>query len=236
VPPNDLFAEVEKSITRMNDAAVPLDVRSRVLEHARNELNDLAERATLKELDPLPTDFWKRFLTVQSVLEKAETAVLEALFLTRKKAVEEWIAGPCKKALVAARSPEPKNVPDVNGMLSQEVQAGIRHQSALVPFVDSTIPGARELHLKVQDTIDRLDRTKDWLYNQQAIRRIEHAKLSKMSPMDKLKYLVVIREERLLPYIAKQFNDAWEFAFNDCKSDGDKMEALKLRVIRRDTP
>ena len=121
--------------------------------------------------------------------------------------------------------------------LSQEVQAGSATRALSSPFVDSNIPGARELHLKVHDKIELLDRTKDWLYNQQAIRRIEHVKQSReMSPMDRLKYLVVIREERLQPYIAKQFNDVWEIAFNDCKSDGEKMEALKLRVVRRDGP
>jgi hypothetical protein len=128
-------------------------------------------------------------------------------------------------------------VPNVAEQLSQEVQAGIRHQSALAPFADSSIPGARELHLVVHDKIELLDRSKDWLYSQQALRRIAHVKQSlAMPPMEKLKYLVVIQEERLLPYIAKQFNEAWEIAFNDIKGDDDKMEALKLRVIRRNAP
>jgi hypothetical protein len=232
-----MFADIQKYVDRSNDTSVPLAVRSRVLGHARNELDGLAERATLKELEPLPDDFWKQFAMMESLLEKTETAVLEGLFSERKKAIEAWIAGPCKNVLETAKSPGPKDVPNVAERLSQEVQAGIRHESALAPFVDSSIPGARELHLEVHDKIELLDRTKDWLYNQQAIRRIEHVKQSReMSPMDRLKYLVVIREERLQPYIAKQFNDVWEIAFNDCKSDGEKMEALKLRVVRRDGP
>ncbi len=238
--PSDPFAEIQKSIERAKDTkdtSVPLAVRTRILEHARNELNALAEQAAMKEMEPLPADFWKRFSAIEGSVEKAETAVLEGLFSERRKAIEGWITGPCAKALESARSPEVKDVPSVSDRLSEEIQAGIRHQSALAPFAESGISGARELQLKVQETVDLLDRTKDWLYNQQAIRRIEYAKQShEMSSMDKLKYLVVIREERLVPYIAKQFNDVWEIAFNDCKTEKDKLEALKLRGTRRNTP
>ena len=143
-----------------------------------------------------------------------------------------------RKVLESAQSPEPQDVPNVTERLSQEVQVGIRHQSALAPFVDSNIPGARETHLKVYEKIDLLDLTKNWLYNQQAMRLIVDVKTQsrEMPTMDKLESLADIREERLLPYIAKQFNEAWESAFNDCKTDEDKIKALKLRVLRRPPP
>ena len=90
---------------------MPLAVRSRVLEHARNELNGLAERATLKELEPFPDNFWTQFSALESALDKRETSVLEGLFAERQKAIEDWIAGPCERSWSRHKVPSRRTCP-----------------------------------------------------------------------------------------------------------------------------
>jgi hypothetical protein len=231
----DPFDEIRQSVDRAGDAAVPLPVRSKLLERARNDLNALAERAALKELDPLPADFWKRHSGMESGLEKEEIAVLLGLFSKQQDTIRKWLDGPCSTALAKARDADTETAPAASTSLADELQACFRHLNSLTPFVDSSVPGAKQLHVELRDKMDLLDKTKEWLYNQQALRRIQSIEVSDEAIMDKIRRLVEIREERLAPYIATQFNRVWDDTFRKCNAD-DRLEATRLRIIRRDVP
>ena len=121
------------------------------------------------------------------------------------------------------------------------VQEGYRLRRDILPYAEAVIPQAVQDQKTLDERIDLLERTREWLYNQQTLNLISGLKdmqgkdSKELPPIDKLKRLAAFDERHLSPYVSQRYQEEWNKLFAELKDD-QKIEATKLRIMREVTP
>lgn len=226
------FADVAVLVSKAANKEIKLDLRSRLIDQARNELDELALRGATNALGlPSSDDFWKQHSALASRLATIESEIVNALYAQERQKAQTWLTE-ASGVNVNSESINPKQVPKFIAELNARIQDGYTALRTLSPYSTSQISDSVEVARQVQDRISLLERTKLWMYNQQALRRIRAVENTEDVPgLEKIKLLAEIHEDQLSPYIQRRFQKVWDEAFDSC-SEEEKVAAVKMRVLR----
>lgn len=230
-PQLNWFADVSILVSKAADTNIAMDIRSQLLDQARGQLDDLALRGASDALGtPVEKIFWEQHEAIASRRAKIESEVVEALYGQERQSAQTWLA---KSGVGATAEPSsPKEVPQFIATLNAHIQDGYAILRNLSLYSSSQISDSVEVARRIQDRISLLERTKAWIYNQQALRRIQAVEnLEDESGPEKLKLLAEIYEDQLSPYIQSRFEKVWDEAFDSCNDD-EKVAAVKMRILR----
>jgi hypothetical protein len=234
-PPIGPIDAIQNSIARAANPKLPLDVRSLLLQRSRSELENLALDVT-EASEPIPDDFWNKWQAAKSKLDETEGQTLGSLYAELHARVSGWH----QTALEMQRKSTETNAEQVEAAgknVLQVLQTGYRLRRESLPFVEGAVVQAIDDQKALDDRIEFLERTREWLYNQQTLNFLgwlNEVSQKELTPLAKLQKLANYDERRLSPYILQKYQDEWNKWFEEC-DDAMKVEAAKARVVHQVT-
>lgn|GEM_PF-6878939 len=236
-PPTPLDS-VKKLLTVAKNQTLPLSVRSRAVEQARAELDDIRfdaalaqaeEGAQAENMGSSQPDVLKQ---LADQIDNAEKQCISELFLQSKSKIKEW--SDATEALLNEIDTAPAGkVPDLSKKISELVSQGYEYLQELMPYSKSKVEGAPDLSKDLEKKLNFLQRQKNWLYNQQVLRLIRDIESHKdWTSKNKIQHLAKVREELLEPYVLRRHNQLWDKVFESLPDEDHKVWAVRLRILR----
>lgn len=227
-----LFESVRKLLDVAETTSVPLAVRSKAAEQARNALDDaLLDQALspLEKTGPLDAPEIKQ---LQSRIDSVEKQCVKELFLQAKARTDLWLIAADSLTKDSDNASSDK-VPDFSKRLGELLSQGFDQLQEIVPYSKSGVEGASDYARVVEKQIKALQRSKTWLYNQQTLRLVREIETKNdLSLDDKIRHLAEVSEELLSPYVLRRHNELWDKVFEELPDEDKKTWAVRLRILR----
>lgn len=230
-PPDEPFAPAEqllKAIDSVIDSVPPGDA-ARLLQDVEAELNAELRRAVSKGRQDYW--FWKRWEEVKERYHKAQNEVLTRLYKRyRKNNIDPWM-NDVEQIYKESQNADLAKVNRINENIYELQIQGQQISRELVAYVEANVADAKKVSEEVMAKLQKLSRMREWNYNRWTLDRIDKVEKSQAPPLESLKSLSEIDENRLAPYVLMRYNEAWKKFFDQCKTE-DKVEATKYRILR----
>jgi hypothetical protein len=231
-PPLNPFKETEHLLSMAEAAVLPVPVRTKACEQARNALNDLSVSLSAPAPGSSQGDATKRISELEKRIDAAEQSCVVLLFQRAKAQSIKWLED-TKKLLDECQSVEEEKVPEASERLKRAIAEGFEDEQEIAPYSKAKVLGASDLVGQLEERVALLERMKTWVYNQQILRLIRYIETkNEWQPAEKLKHLAEVNEARLSPYVFRRFNEVWDKIFEKLPNEDEKLEAVKLRILR----
>lgn len=233
-PPADPFSGLASQLKAAASNEVPDSVRSNILQRARAELDDLAIQVATGEFAQLPAKFWGRWEDARRELDDAERDLLESMYQKLRHRILIWHNQESDAAVKNAYSAKLEENEKLTKSINELLTEGYRLLRETAPYFAAQIPKAvaDQKQGYLRNRIKLLERTREWIYNQRAIHSIQDAEAKSDTPLEQLRSLAEIDENRLAPYVAKRFQEVWGKLFEEC-TEKEQLAAVKARILGR---
>lgn len=226
------FSEVLGLLAVAEKSAIPVSVRNRAAEQARSELGALllgqavAGDGGARKIDEAEAE------RIQKRIDAAEQACIGVVFVKTKERAGTWLSN-TTKLLEESKAANADETPGIISKFSKSIHTGFDLVQELTPYGKSDVPEAADLGKSVEERVTLLQRTKEWLYNQQVLRLIRDIEARKdMTVQDKIRHLAEVGEEYLSPYVLRRHNELWEKVFEELTDEDEKVWAVRLRILK----
>lgn len=225
--------DVRRLIKLAGDSDQARQVRSRAAEQARLLLDDVGLQTALGEGPGTAATTPAAIAELYVEVDKLEQQYIESLFEDIKPRITKW-QSESSSIIKQAEAASNADAPGIGRLLGKTADSGYGLLQELMPYSKSEIPSASDLSKSVESTVTELQRQKNWLYNKQALARIREIEAAKsQSPEDRIGYLAEIHEEQLSPYVLQRHNEVWEKVFEELPHDDAKVNAVRMRILRK---
>lgn len=230
------FAEVERLLAVARRDDIPVAARAALLNDLEGELNGCAKQLASGTIEEGDTSQWAQWQAMKASYESAQKDVLAAMYkedcqkrlAAWRKSVTDFIKNKADLPL--------EQVHAANTEIIALVNEGTRLYRDVTPYVEAGIDAAIQdngiAHESIEQQVVQLAQWREWNYNRWVVDRIATVNKSGGTPFERLTSLIEIDDTRLAPYAAQQFAETWQRLFDDCE-DGEKIEATRIRILRR---
>jgi hypothetical protein len=226
----DPLESIRDSIATMTKGDMPHPVASIVAQAIRSDL-EVAAVAILDDPPVSTHDSWQDWNDLQKQLDHFERQVLMKMYVEIHDQFALWDKNTTKLLQPPAASKGGDQV-SIGDAILAEIRAGYRLRSSMVPFVESELSGAKTDQQKLDTRLERLERTREWIYNQDVLATIGQLReRADLAPLEKLRRLATYDERRLSPYVLQRHQEEWNQWFEELDDEEQKVEATKIRVL-----
>ncbi|MBX3422260.1 MAG: hypothetical protein KF752_11960 [Pirellulaceae bacterium] len=214
------------------DPTIGASIRTRAADQARSLLDDLQLQIAVGEQMETEELNQAMLKDIYEQIDSIEQKCIESLFGELQPRVNEWkdIAPTLMKEAEAATS---EQAPEMRQKLNGMADSGFDLLQELLPYTKSAIATANVELKAVEKLVEELQRQMNWLYNKASLERIRKIESAvKETPQEKIRWLAEIHEEQLSPYVLRRYNELWEKVFEKLSSEEEKVNAVRLRILR----
>jgi len=227
-PPDEPFAGAEQLLKAIDSVPFPGDA-ARLLQDVEAELNAELRRAVSKGVQD--DRFWERWKQVKERYHEAQNKVLTRLYKQyQENNIDPWM-DKVRKIYEESQNADLAKVNRINENIYELQIQGQQISRELVAYVEANVADAKKVSEEVMADLQKLSRIREWNYNRWTLDRIDKVEKSQAPPLESLKSLSEIDENRLAPYVLTCYDEAWKKFFDQCKTE-DKKEATKYRILR----
>ena len=235
---------LDRQLAEAGDEAVPVDVRTALVQRAHGELEALALQTVVgKDENDAKTDgadFWKRWRETRGKLETAENTVLRSAYGSFHEEIGQWLDHESKDQTARADAANGDQGPEIiRTVIEPILERAVLLRQRLAAYREAKVPGSDEDDQRLQRRTADLERCRDWLYNSWAITQIKKAENNdpKAGNYARAQILAKVDENRLSGYAEDRYRDDWKKVFdslNDNLDDGksEKIQATRLRLLK----
>ena len=230
---NDPIAAVIARLKQIEKGEWPPEVRSRVLQRLREDLDAaMIEAELLKPKESkLVAEQWRQ---ATDQLDAAETEVLTKLYSDLSKRIQEFQTGSQETLESCADQKRPRAqrfFEEIGNRLVEHQTAGQRLLAEASPFVSAEIGTSIDDSKAIEARLALLAGNRAWMHNQHALQRINYIQEQQPSPQDCLKTLAQCDERMFTPYVLERYQAEWDRRFAELSTEDERIEAAKQRLI-----
>ena len=167
------FKEMEQILAVAENAVLPVPVRTKACEQARNALNELSVSLSTVRPPSSQAESEKRISDFEKRIDTAEQACVVLLSQSAKAHATEWMCS-SKQLFEKLQTVKEEKVPEASERLQKAIAQGYEVEQEVVPYSKAKVSGASELVSQIEERVALLERTRTWLYNQQILRLIQY--------------------------------------------------------------
>jgi hypothetical protein len=210
--------------------AVP--VRTRAADQARSILDDLQLQLAIGDLTPSDEINSTKLAQFYDEIDSIERECIARLFGQLHPKLDAWTSA-ANAAIKSSDSAPAEQLPQVGQQLKAMIDSGYDLLQEIIPYTKSDVLAAKAQMKAVESIVDSLQRQKSWIYNKATLERIRRIEAAVgQTAQEKIRWLAEVSEELLSPYVIRRHNELWEKVFEELPNEDEKVNAVRLRVLR----
>ncbi|NUQ34329.1 MAG: hypothetical protein HUU29_05255 [Planctomycetaceae bacterium] len=216
-------------VSQIAESDAPAETKALALDNVRYRLTMLEAELCLRSKLEESATIWSDLATTGTQINELESLVMSELYKTVQADFLNWKSS-ADDLVKRSENVDNDSVLKVSAELKQTIELGEQRHRDIFTYANASIASAKSDLSLCAHSIERLQRAREWLYNQQALRRVVAIVGSQYATIEKLRDMAKIDEPRLMPYVAKRFEEEWNKLFEECSED-QKILAVRYRVF-----